>query len=94
MQQMVLSGTTYAVDAGATPTTVVVGNETLSVCPNGVVFPSTTVSVKSSTGVSPVTFTGGASREYRLKSGLPLTMPSAAILLMVLEAMMVGYRAF
>lgn len=92
--EIVLSSTTYAVGAGATPTAVVVGNETLSLGPSGVAFPSTTVAIESGTGVSPVAFTGGASREYRAKAGLLLTMSSAGGLLMVFAAMMMGYRAF
>jgi len=86
--EIVLSSTIYAVDAGATPTTVVVGNETLSLGPSGVAFPSTTVAIESDTGVSPVAFTEGASREYRAKSGLLLTMSSAGILLMIFAAIM------
>jgi len=88
--EIVLSSTTYAVGAGATPTTVVVGNETLSLGPSGVAFPSTTVAIEPGTGMSPVAFTGGASREYRAKAGLLLIMSSAGILLMVFAAMMMG----
>ena len=56
---IVFSGSTYAIGAGVTPTTVIVGNETLSLGPSGVAFPSTTVVAQSTTNVTGQALTGG-----------------------------------
>ena len=64
--EMVLSSTTYLIGSAATPTTVVVGNETLSLGPSGVAFPSSTIAVEPTTNASGQAFTGGASTRGRL----------------------------
>ena len=79
--KMMLSGTTYSVGLGATPTTVIVGNKTLKVGPSGVVFPSTTITVGSTTNTSAYGFTGGASSSYQAKSMLISILATTCVLI-------------
>ena len=44
-----ISGTTYRIGSGATPTTLVLGTETVRIGPNGIALPSTTISPPSQT---------------------------------------------
>lgn len=56
----IISGTTYSIVSGANPTTVVLGNETVSIGPSGVGLASTTIALPNTTGTSFEYFTGHA----------------------------------
>ena len=60
---VIISGTTYPIGIGAIPTTIVIGNETISIGPGGVGLPSTTLPVPpGATGTAnPRLSSGGAS---------------------------------
>ena len=60
--QAFINNTPYPIGSGASPTTVVVGHETLSVGFGGVGFPSTTVAAPSAPGSGLEGFTGGAKK--------------------------------
>ena len=47
---VIISGTTYPIGIGAIPTTVVIGNETISIGPGGVGLPTTTIPVPPPSG--------------------------------------------
>jgi hypothetical protein len=57
--EVYISGTEYAIGSGATPTTFVVGGETVVVGTGGVVLPSTTIAAPTETGFE---YTGAGSR--------------------------------
>ncbi len=56
--EAVIEGTTYPIGPGASATVVVVGNETLSLGPGGVGFPSTTIAPPDGTSDNVQAFTG------------------------------------
>lgn len=63
--QVVISGTTYNIDPSATPTTIVVNGETISIGPSGIGFASTTLQgsgLTTTTAVGGITIGIGASQ--------------------------------
>ena len=52
---VIISGTTYPIGIGAIPTTIVVGNETISIGPGGVGLPTTTIPVPPPSGSATAT---------------------------------------
>ena len=60
--EAVFSGTTYTVGPGATPTTLVLGSETVSLGPGGVGLATTTIAMPNATGTSIQYFTGEAAK--------------------------------
>ena len=69
--EAVVSGTTYTVGPGATPTTLVLGSETVSLGPDGVGLASTTIAMPNATGTSIQYFTGEAAKLGMRSSSLP-----------------------
>ena len=52
---VIISGTTYPIGIGAIPTTIVIGNETISIGPGGVGLPTTTIPVPPPSGSATAT---------------------------------------
>lgn len=80
--EAVVSGTTYTVGPGATPTTLVLGSESISLGPGGVGLASTTIAMPNATGTSFQYFTGEAAK-FRMASSSLLGIILAGFLLTI-----------
>ena len=82
----VLDDKTYSIGNGAKATTVVVGNETVSLGPGGAGFPFTAIPPPNNTNNQLITFTGEGGRMIdRLGSGLKISSVISVILVVVLS---------
>ena len=83
--EAIIDGKTYSIGNGAKATTVVAGNETISLGSAGVGFPSTAISPPNNTNTELLTFTGGGGRVIdRLESGLRISSAISVVLVIVL----------
>lgn len=62
--EAIISGTTFSIGPGASSTTVVLGNETVSIGPSGVGLASTTIAMPNATGTGLEYFTGHAPASF------------------------------
>ena len=80
---VIISGTTYPIGVGATPTTIVVGTETISLGPGGIGLPSTTIPVPSSPSSTGSTKHSGALSQIVSANTLLLSALPASFVLLV-----------